>query len=204
MHDTQQQDVPLSGKSFSMPWMYIWVGMCDVDKRINSLHCGDAFQVHISEERLESTIEELTRLEMAAHGFTAALSFSVGDSMPSASSEAAGQELAMAVSAPARQQSAASSSGSSTSSSSTGVEHRSRSSRLAIGEAAQQRHTSSLGTRERVAQQREHKEGKQALESFRSAALQLPCYVPLLICIWIHVKRNKARRAPHLTQPIGR
>ena len=31
-------------------------------------------QVHMSEERLESTIEELTRLEMAAHGFTAALS----------------------------------------------------------------------------------------------------------------------------------
>ncbi|CAK0782545.1 hypothetical protein CVIRNUC_005763 [Coccomyxa viridis] len=31
-------------------------------------------EVHMSEERLESTIEELTRLEMAAHGFTAALS----------------------------------------------------------------------------------------------------------------------------------
>ena len=34
-------------------------------------------QVHLSEERLESTIEELTRLEMAAHGFTAALSYPV-------------------------------------------------------------------------------------------------------------------------------
>ena len=39
------------------------------------LTCLMAFlQVHMSEERLESTIEELTRLEMAAHGFTAALS----------------------------------------------------------------------------------------------------------------------------------
>jgi hypothetical protein len=34
-------------------------------------------QVHVSEERLESTIEELTRLEMAAHGFHAALSHEV-------------------------------------------------------------------------------------------------------------------------------
>lgn len=33
--------------------------------------------MHLSEERLDSTIEELTRLEMAAHGFTAALSYSV-------------------------------------------------------------------------------------------------------------------------------
>jgi len=33
--------------------------------------------VHVSEERLESTIEELTRLEMAAHGFHAALSHKV-------------------------------------------------------------------------------------------------------------------------------
>lgn len=41
------------------------------------LTCTCMQQVHYSEERLENTIEELTRLEMAAHGFSAALSYPV-------------------------------------------------------------------------------------------------------------------------------
>ena len=44
----------------------------------------DLSQVHVSEERLESTIEELTRLEMAAHGFHAALSHKVKQPLHSA------------------------------------------------------------------------------------------------------------------------
>lgn len=51
-------------------------------------------QVHCSEEQLESTIEELTRLEMAAHGFTEVLNSTAVDQAPSSAAGASPQEAA--------------------------------------------------------------------------------------------------------------
>ncbi len=61
-------------------------------------------QVHCSEEQLESTIEELTRLEMAAHGFTEVLSKSAAEQSARSGAGASSSEE----SASASQQSAAS------------------------------------------------------------------------------------------------